>query len=247
VRTPKSGELPTREVRPAPARPTLEFVRKRDGRVVPYQRAKIAEAVGRALEAAGEADARFAGEVAAIVELSLLERVRAAREPAGEAATPSIETIQDLVERALMELGRASVAKAYILHRDLRARLRAALRVHRSDSLRAPVRVREREGISDWSKGRIVAALMQEAELPREQAEDVASAVERRVFAAAKKTVTTGLIRELVASELFERGWTAALSASRVVGLARLDVRRALAGQALHPWSSEALTSVGRT
>src|SRR5262249_5031433 len=109
--------------------------------------------------------------------------------------------------------------------------------------LRAPVRVREREGVSDWSKGRIVAALMQEAELPRESAEDVASAVERRVFAAGKKSVTTGLVRELVASELFERGWLGALKAARVVGLARHDVRRLLSGQTLHPWDAPAAES----
>lgn len=222
-------------------RARLEFVRKRDGRKVPFQRQKIAEAVSKAMEAAGEPDPRLAGEVAGIVELSLLERLGRpgeSGEPAAAEGAPHIETIQDLVERALMELGRSAVAKAYILHRDLRARVRAALRVHRSDTLRSPVRVREREGVSDWSKGRIVAALMQEAELPREAAEDVASAVERRVFAAGKKSVTTGLIRELVASELFERGWLAALTAARVVGLARLDVRRVLAGKALHPWST---------
>jgi transcriptional regulator NrdR family protein len=239
---PRSTGVPLESAPPAPPRARLEFVRKRDGRVVPFQRQKIADAVAKAMEAAGEPDARFAAEVAGIVELSLVERVtRAAEsgaEPGAEGAIPHIETIQDLVERVLMELGRGPTAKAYILHRDLRARVRAALRVHRSDVLRSPVRVREREGVSDWSKGRIVAALMQEAELPREAAEDVASAVERRVFAAAKKSVTTGLIRELVASELFERGWLAALKAARVVGLPRLDVRRVLAGSPLHPWTA---------
>ena len=231
------GERQLPSAAPAPAR-RVEFVRKRDGRVVPFQRQKIADAVGKAMEAAGEPDPRFAAEVAGIVELTLLERTDAppAAEPAGVAGPPQIEAIQDLVERALMELGRVAVAKAYILHRDLRARVRAVLRVHRSETLRSPVRVREREGVSDWSKGRIVAALMQEAELPRESAEDVAGAVERRVFAAGKKSVTTGLIRELVASELFERGWLAALSAARVVGVSRLDVRRLLAGRELHPW-----------
>jgi transcriptional regulator NrdR family protein len=249
VRTRKrsADELqPARRPDTAP-RPRVELVRKRDGRVVPFQRQKIADAVAKAMEAAGELDARFAAEVAGIVELTLLERAEqhgsstsasGTPEAGGStgAAIPHIETIQDLVERALMELGKSAVAKAYILHRDLRARVRAVLRVHRSDTLRAPVRVREREGVSDWSKGRIVAALMQEAELPREAAEDVAGAVERRVFAAGKKSVTTGLIRELVASELFERGWLAALTATRVVGLPRIDVRRVLTGQTLHPW-----------
>jgi transcriptional regulator NrdR family protein len=237
-RTERGGEGEPGAARPEPARARIELVKKRDGRIVPFQRQKIAEAVQKAMEAAGEPDARFAGEVAAIVELTLLERLPVPGEGDPAARVPHIETIQDLVERALMELGRAHVAKAYILHRDLRARVRAVLRVHRSDTLRAPVRVREREGVSDWQKGRIVAALMQEAELPREAAEEVASAVERRVFAAQRKSVTTGLIRELVASELFERGWLAALTAARVVGISRLDVKRALAGQLPRPWRS---------
>jgi len=245
ARTRTTGEQPEARSNPPLARARVQFVRKRDGRVVPFQRQKIADAILRAMESAGEPDARFAAEVAGIVEFSLCERMAAAVEPVAEAgasaAIPHVETIQDLSERALMELGRGAVAKAYILHRDQRARVRAALRVHRSDTLRSPVRVREREGVSDWSKGRIVAALMEEAELPREAAESVASAVERRVFAAGKKTVTTGLIRELVASELFERGWLAALGAARVVGLPRADVRRVLAGNALEPWSALAL------
>jgi hypothetical protein len=214
------------------------LVLKRDGRCLSFQRQKIAEAVLRAMEEAGEPDPAFAAEVAGIVELSLLER--AAAGAAGEPQALSIEIVQDLVERALMELGRPAVAKAYILHRDLRARMRSALRVHRSETLRSPVRVREREGVSSWSKGRIVAALMQEAELSREAAEDVAGAVERRVFASGLRRLTTGLVRELVAGELFERGWIRALSAARVVGLARHDVRRVLEGSPLHPWSAPA-------
>jgi transcriptional regulator NrdR family protein len=226
----------------------LRFARKRDGRTVPFQRQKIAQAVARAMEAAGEPDPRFASEVAGIVELGLAARLsdEAREAPGAEAPIPHVEAIQEMVERALMELGRPATAKAFILHRELRARTRAALRVHRSDTLRTPVRVREREGVSDWSKGRIVAALMQEAELPREAAEDVASTVERRVFAAGKRSVTTGLIRELVASELFERGWLAALGASRVVGLSRLDVRRVLAGNGLRPFEVQDACAPGR-
>jgi hypothetical protein len=79
---------------------------------------------------------------------------------------------------------------------------------------------------------------MEEAELPRESAEDVAAAVETRVFASGLKRVTTGLVRELVAGELFERGFHHALDASRVVGLARHDLRKALSGLPLHPWQS---------
>ena len=224
-------------------RPRLAGVRKRDGRLVPFQRSKIEDAVAAALQAAGAPDPGFAREVAEVVELTLLAP-RPGEKGGDEPRVPAIEEIQDLVERALMELGRPAAAKAYILDRDRRARIRSALRVHRSSALGVPVRVRETDGVSSWSKGRIVAALMEEAELAREAAEDVAAQVERRVFDSGLKRITTGLVRELVSGELFERGWTQALSSARAIGLSRHDLRRALRGERLTPWRRGATPDV---
>jgi ribonucleoside-triphosphate reductase len=49
----------------------IRRIRKRDGREVPFDKQKIAEAVGKAQSAVGETDALFASEVSDIVELSL--------------------------------------------------------------------------------------------------------------------------------------------------------------------------------
>jgi hypothetical protein len=217
----------------------VDRVRKRDGRVVPFQVEKITAAISAAMEAVGEPDPDFAAEVAAVVQLTLSEPGREASGATGGERIPGIEEIQDLVERALMDLGRPAVAKAYILYRDRRARIRSALRVHRSDTLRAPVRVRETEGVSPWSKGRLIAALIEEAELPREAAEEIGAGVERRVFASGLTRITTGLIRELVAGELFERGWTNALRSLGVIGLARHDLRHVLSERSLDAWERE--------
>jgi len=217
-------------------------VRKRDGREAPWDRSKIESAVARALEAVGESDATFAREVAELVEMALIDRGVAARAPKdigrgdeSDALVPGIEEIQDLVERALVELGRAAVAKAYILYRDRRARARGALADHRGhlagdDDAETPARLRVREaaGAAPWDKGRIVAALMEEAELPRATAEDVAARVERRVLASGLSSVTSGLVRELVAGELLELGLDAALLRQASVGVARHDLRRIL-------------------
>ena len=80
------------------------------------------------------------------------------------------------------------MAKAYILYRDRRARAREALGGAREGasgeaSVLRHVRVREAEGTFHWSKSRIVAALVHEADLSREQAEDIALRVEGRVVA----------------------------------------------------------------
>jgi hypothetical protein len=236
---PRGGTPSGNRRRPTRAPRRVTRIRKRDGREAPFDVAKIENAITGALEAVGEPDPVFAGEVASIVELTLHEGAASASgtPEATEREIPHIEHIQDLVERALMELGASAAAKAYILFRDRRTRVREALRVHAADApRRGATRVRETEGVSFWSKGRIVAALMEEAELPRAAAEEVASAVEERVFASGLKRITTSLIRELVASELFERGWTHALRLQEPVGLARHDLRRALAGRELVPW-----------
>ncbi|MBM3976701.1 MAG: hypothetical protein FJ299_06890, partial [Planctomycetes bacterium] len=223
------------EPRPGPAR-----VRKRDGREVPFDVAKIARAIELAQQAVGESDARFAGEVAGVVELAL-RRVadeRAARRGSPELSepyVPTIEEIQDLVERALIELGRASVAKAYILHRERRAQVRAALRV-REDRPGAAPRVHATHQTSAWSKARIAAALIEEALLPRATAEEVARRVEQRVIELALPRITSGLVRELVDIELAELGLTHALLRQEALKLPRHDLRKLLAGNGGEPW-----------
>lgn len=213
----------------------IRAIRKRDGREVPYDRSKIVTAVARAEAAAGEPRTGFAEEVAGLVEL-LLERRCA--DPA--IARPGIEDIQDQVERALVEMGAAPVAKAYILYRERRAQARAALVVREdrgdreerlgrksgSGSPARPLRVEAKDGNPSWSKVRIVAALMSEADLPRASAEEVASRVETRVFASGLRSITTALIRELVDNELVDQGYENALRRHRPIGIPRQDLRR---------------------
>ncbi|MDA8165624.1 MAG: ATP cone domain-containing protein [Desulfobacteraceae bacterium] len=94
-------------------------VRKRDGRLVPFQRQRISRAVARAMAACGEGTPeRDSGRVADQVIAELHRRF-----PAGH--VPQVEEIQDLVEETLILLDFARTAKAYILYRHERARLRA--------------------------------------------------------------------------------------------------------------------------
>lgn len=210
---------------------TLTRVKKRDGREVPFDADKIRAAIQKAMAAVGDEDPHFAAEVAGVVSLTLDGR-HEANAGAGAPSLPTIEEIQDLVEQALIELGRASVAKAYILYRDRRTKVRDVLAVHRTHarpSLRAPL-VHEAEAASTWSKGRIVAALMNEADLARDVAEEVASRVEARVFDAGFKRISTGLVRELVDNELVELGLAGALKRQITYGVPAHDLRAILTG-----------------
>lgn len=210
---------------------TLRRVRKRDGREEAFDKGRIRAAVAAAQTAVGEEDPTFASEVADLVEFALRRRYAMDGEGPGGESGPDVEEIQDLVELALIQLGRAAVAKAYILYRDRRARAREA---QGAGAPSAPpgalkgLRVRDSEGSSSWSKGRIIAALVDEAQLSRKHAEEVAQRVEQRVVSSGLKRISTALVRELVDNELVAMGLAHALARHEPVALPRHDLRRLL-------------------
>ncbi|NPV55745.1 MAG: response regulator SirA [Anaerolineae bacterium] len=95
----------------------ITSVIKRSGAVVPFNPERITNAIYRAAVAVGGRD-RAIAEALTVQVISLLQ----ANHPPGY--MPNIEEIQDAVEKVLIENGHASVAKAYILYRDERSRLR---------------------------------------------------------------------------------------------------------------------------
>ena len=94
----------------------VETIKKRDGRIVPFNKEKITEAIVKAFDATykpgnEEAARRLTDEVLSILEVE------------GE-QVPDVEHVQDLVEKVLMDNGYVTTAKAYILYRDKRSRRR---------------------------------------------------------------------------------------------------------------------------
>lgn len=95
-------------------------IRKRDGRIENFQPAKITVAIGKAFKAVGIEDSRAPTELA--------ERVIGVAEEKFPDSVPGVEDIQDIVERVLIDAGYADVAKAYILYRQRRSKIRDAKR-----------------------------------------------------------------------------------------------------------------------
>ncbi|MDY6825707.1 MAG: anaerobic ribonucleoside-triphosphate reductase [Bacillota bacterium] len=92
-------------------------IRKRDGRVVPFDPEKITEAIFKAAQAVGGSNRTIAENLTRQVIESLRDKI-----PGG--VIPTVEDVQDSVEVALIENGHARTAKAYILYRDRRTRIR---------------------------------------------------------------------------------------------------------------------------
>ncbi|KJS19197.1 MAG: ribonucleoside-triphosphate reductase [Clostridiaceae bacterium BRH_c20a] len=91
-------------------------VRKRDGREVVFEEGKITEAIFKAAQSVGGEDKQTAMELTIDVLRYLKNRFN------GHVFT--VEDVQDIVEKILIEKGHAKTAKAYILYRDKRTRIR---------------------------------------------------------------------------------------------------------------------------
>ena len=93
-------------------------VRKRDGAIVPFDQAKITNAIFKAAQSVGGDDYDRAVFISNDVATMIEERY------GGTTQIPTVEEIQDLVERSLIKHGHAKTAKAYILYRELHNKLR---------------------------------------------------------------------------------------------------------------------------
>jgi len=112
-----------------PAAPPLTTILKRDGRAVPYDRARILHAIEMAFRAESGVpypdplDSTICDDVESVTDV--VEQALAL----DERDSASIERIQDEVERALMAGGHYTVARRYIVYRDARAQRRQGRRL----------------------------------------------------------------------------------------------------------------------
>ncbi|MBN2159590.1 MAG: ribonucleoside triphosphate reductase [Spirochaetes bacterium] len=93
------------------------FIRKRDGRIVPFNPEKITDAIYKAAQAVGGSDRNTAKAICDSVVGILYIIYKDGR-------IPTVENVQDLVEKILIERGHAKVAKAYILYREQHRKIR---------------------------------------------------------------------------------------------------------------------------
>ena len=93
-------------------------IKKRDGRLADFDKSKITHAIFLAAQSVGGQDKQKAEELAGQVVGILLTQGYGAEK------IPDVETVQDFVEKILIENGHAKTAKAYILYRNERTKIR---------------------------------------------------------------------------------------------------------------------------
>lgn len=111
---------------------TINEIRKRSGAVTDFNKDKISNAVFKALAATSKADRGLADQLADKVVDKLVEQGFTNNR------VPSVENIQDIVEYTLIDSGNSDIAKAYIVYRHERRKLRdEKMKVINSKSLDA--------------------------------------------------------------------------------------------------------------
>ena len=90
----------------------MENIRKRDGRIVAFDSAKITLAIQKAIlavrEKNGDLARKISRQVVEVLEDKFKDRI------------PGVEDVQDIVEEIIIRNRYAKVAKAYILYRQKR-------------------------------------------------------------------------------------------------------------------------------
>ena len=97
---------------------SIAEIRKRTGKITNFNKDKISNAIFKALAATTEPDRQLAEELTEGVLNKLVQQGFSSSTP------PSVEDIQDMVESTLIDKGLSEIAKAYILYRHERRKLR---------------------------------------------------------------------------------------------------------------------------
>jgi anaerobic ribonucleoside-triphosphate reductase len=199
----------------------IQSVRKRDGRVVPYDEQKIAETIQLAAREAKQDNPTVGRDLAGVVTM-YLERY-------SERDVPSCEEIQQLVEKILLDTGHAAIARAFIVYRERKGMPAEAAPPAPEDLFPSNLLLVDgstRDEVAPWGRERIIGALVKEAGLEPAAASEIAGAVEQKIFRLGQRRVSTSLIRELVNHELLSRGFGSKLRRQIVVGLPKYDLGR---------------------
>ena len=104
----------------------VKHVVKRSGEIADYDRSKIYNAIGKAVEAVEKCTDK---EKTELLTRGVEEKLKELMDSRHANSIPAIEEIQDIVERVLIEQAESAIAKAYILYRARHEAIRDAKRL----------------------------------------------------------------------------------------------------------------------
>jgi len=200
----------------------IPWVRKRDGRIVSFDAAKIASSILAAHELVDVENPAFtAQELTQAVIHFLSERT------AGQ--IPSTSEIAETVVTVLREVGQGPTAQIFHDYGIRRDQLRLTKIENTTSASSAGDGQTPTESSTFWDKAGLVDRLEAEVDLDEISAREVASTIEHRLIATGLAHLSPGLIDELVYCELFDRGLENRWRRHRMIDLPTAVVEQAAA------------------
>lgn len=201
-----------------------DSIKKRTGEIVPFDGAKIIDAVTSAMN-----DVR-PGEEEGLPEKILGKVTERLDSLSG---IPGVELIQDMVIEALKEEACEDIAAGYAAYREDRAKARNSIRVRShskdkrnlTDQSMLVVKSLSEDSVNGWDRSRIVRHLADELGLELKEARSIAKLVEKRIIKLGMTVVDSGLVRELTNGALAEKGHAARLQDVRSYTVSKEFVR----------------------
>ncbi len=203
----------------------IERVKKKSGEVVFYDEGNISRTISKAASDVGDSQVTLGEDLAGVVTM-YLERYY-------EREIPTSDEIRKMVDRILRETGHHDVADSYAGGRETQPGTAPREDLFPDNFLL--VEGATRDEVSTWGRSRISTAIVKEAGLDPAEADEIAGAVERRIFSLGQRRVSTTLIREQVNHELLVRGYGAHLRKQLVVGLPKYDLSLLIGGEGTVP------------
>ena len=158
---------------------SFEQIKKRNGQMVDFDRARIEIAIGKASESVGgEADSQDIKEVVSEV----IEQA----DQAFIESTPDVETLQDLIEQQLMRSGHYKTVRAFIIYRDTHKAMRDAESARSAEKLeQSNLKVTMPDGtLENFSYAKLVKDLIEAADDIADDVDldDIAQAVKGSIY-----------------------------------------------------------------
>ncbi len=203
---------------------TPDSLRKRDGRVVPFESAPISAAIRRAMTAAGDPDLDCADELSQIVVEHLAH--------SAESLCVGIEDVQDAVIHILAETGHYDTAMVYARYRDDRERWRREQRQRDPGSLVAPnLHVIDQTGHRrPWDRGWLAGQLAARCGLDAKSCAEILPLIEENLAGSLVTELSTPLLLSMVDAALVRTGRHAQATSLAPLRLDRDLVRAAMGG-----------------
>ena len=96
-------------------------IRRRNGRIAKFDQERITTAIYQAVTAVSEEDGKLSQKLSNQVVKILNRRFKK--------NVPTVENVQDIVEEVLIRADLTEIAKAYIIYREQRRKLRETIKV----------------------------------------------------------------------------------------------------------------------